>query len=263
MRHPPGTNLRNTIHNGSMAASSKCTQYSWTAKRAHHITACERWCIIKTQLQYGWDISEGTRKQLTVPQDMDMHPCYKRQRHSNNQEQTQPLCNSLVYTRLTLVPSEVFSNHASKFVAVWLTEFLLLRCISLFFERCIIRAPTVPWEEGWASTAWHVHCNTFSVYRIWNSQQHSSLSHCQEMPCGLVVTSSPCQQQHDSYMQTHVLKDDAVLQNGVQLRHKTEGFLHESGGFFRELISGRLLAKSVEFACTWASTKLRSFTNGS
>ena len=50
-------------------------------------------------------------------------------------------------TRLTLVPSEVLSIHVSKFVAVWLTEFLLLRCISkiIIFERRIIRAPMVVW----------------------------------------------------------------------------------------------------------------------
>ena len=71
----------------------------------------------------------------SVPQDTDA-PCRRRQ--SDNQEQTQPLCNSLVYTCLTLVPSEVFSNHASKFVAVWLTEFRVA-----FFEQRIIRAPTV------------------------------------------------------------------------------------------------------------------------
>ena len=70
--------------------------------------------------------------------------------------------NSLVYTRLTWVPSEVFSNHALKFIAVWLTKCLLLHCISNF-ERRIIRTPTVvvssahvfgtlerSWIGGWA-----------------------------------------------------------------------------------------------------------------
>ena len=67
----------------------------------------------------------------SVPQDTDA-PCRRKRSDSPTtaNKHNRYAIALIVYTRLTLVPSEVFSNNASKFVAVLLTKFLLLRCIS-------------------------------------------------------------------------------------------------------------------------------------
>ena len=87
-------------------------------------------------------VRDSNSLMYSVPQDTDA-PCMRKDSDSPTIGTNTTACNSLVYTRLTLVPSEVFPNHASKFVAVWLTEVLFLRCISQIIERRIIRAPTV------------------------------------------------------------------------------------------------------------------------
>ena len=71
-------------------------------------------------------VRESNSLMYSVPQDTDA-PC---RRKGSNSPTTRNKRNRYAIHSSDLVPSEVFSNHASKFVAVWLTEFLLLHCIS-------------------------------------------------------------------------------------------------------------------------------------
>ena len=63
----------NVSHSGDYCITRllarKRTQYSWTVKRVHHFTACERWCI-KAQLlwlMHQWRYEKATRLCILCP----------------------------------------------------------------------------------------------------------------------------------------------------------------------------------------------------
>ena len=67
---------------------------------------------VNAQLLYGWDINEGTRKQLTVfcAENTDA-PCRRKGLTTGNRHDRYAI--ALSTPRPTRIPSEVFSNHAS------------------------------------------------------------------------------------------------------------------------------------------------------
>ena len=116
MRHTSRTSLRNAI---IMAA--------WQLARSAHSTVEWRRGLFTSLLvnvdvyRHSCDIAwtsvkvrESNSLMYSGPQDTDA-PC--RRKGSDSPTTGQPLCNSHDYTRLTSIPSDVFSNHASNGLA--------------------------------------------------------------------------------------------------------------------------------------------------